>query len=65
MRIYKHKISGELLLLTKQRTSNINTFVVINRNYQPIKESFGILFTEVKRIILGFDKLEFIAETND
>jgi len=62
MRIYKHKISGELLLLTKQRTSNINTFVVLDRNYQPIKESFGTLLTEVKRIILGFDKLEFITE---
>jgi len=62
MKIYKHKISGELLLLTKQRTSNINTFVVLDRNYQPIKESFGTLLTEVKRIILGFDKLEFITE---
>ena len=58
--IYKHKTAGYLLRLHIKRESEINTYIVVDKNNNPILKnnpySFG--YSEQRKIIKGFDNLE-------
>jgi len=60
--IYKNKLTGDILRLVKLRESNVNTFLEININNEPIniKRAWSTHKENQKFIIKGFDNLELI-----
>jgi hypothetical protein len=58
-KLYKHKSSGEFLRLIKLRKSNVNTFLQVSEDNEPIikSRSWSIRPTEQNRIVTGFENL--------
>lgn len=61
-KIYKHKISGELLRLHIGRKSQVNTYTVVDIGGNPIVErrSWSTRPAKQNRIVTGFENLELI-----
>lgn len=59
MRVFKHKVDGKCYRLVKQRDSNINTYVEVDKDNNIIikKREWSIRPSEQKAVINGFDKL--------
>lgn len=60
--IYKHKVSGEFLRLLKKRESNVNTYLQVDENNEPIiiKRDWSVRPQEQIRIVKGFNNLTLI-----
>ncbi len=60
--IFKHKLSGEYLRLITVRKSNINTFLEVDINNNPIiKKRAGLTrITEGRRLIKGFENIKYL-----
>lgn len=60
MQVYKHKISGEFLRLLTLRESNVNTYLQVDEDNEPIikKRDWSTRPTEQRRIVKGFENLE-------
>lgn len=57
--IYKNKVTGEYLQLLKIRDSNVNTYLQIDKDGNPIikKRAWSHHPDEQRRIIKGFENL--------
>ena len=61
--ILKHKSSGVFLRLVKKQKSNVNTFLLVDRNNNPIieKRSWSTRPDEQLILIKGFDNLVLVG----
>ena len=59
MEVYKHKLNGNYYRLTKLGKANINTYLQVDVDNEPIikKQSWSVHHQEVIAIMIGFDKL--------
>ena len=59
MEVYKHKSNGNYYRLTKLGKANINTYLQVDVDNEPIikKQSWSVHHQEVRAIMIGFDKL--------
>ena len=62
MLIYKHKVTGEYLQLLTKRVSNVNTYLQVNKDGNPIIKKRRAMTRpcEQRRLVTGFDNLELI-----
>jgi len=59
MRVFKHKLNGKYYRLVNERTSNINTFLEVDKGNNPVVDwrEWSVMPKTIEAIIKGFDKL--------
>ena len=59
MKVFKHKLNGKHYRLVKERISNVNTFLEVDKNNNPVVDwrEWNVMPTTIEAVINGFDKL--------
>ena len=64
LKLYRHKSSGEFLRLIRLRDTNVNTYLEVDCNNEPIiKKRWNGRIESQNRLVTGFDDLEL--QTNN